>query len=90
MEGITQEQITGVTQMLGAILQSDNEQRKVKEAEFTALRKEHPGIVVLCLVSILQACPEAKIRSLAAVLMRQTVTLFTTSERNVWKELSDV
>jgi len=36
---VTEEQVNGITQMLTSILGVDNEIRKVKEAEFTALRK---------------------------------------------------
>lgn len=70
MEGVTQEQVDGITQMLTSILSIDNEVRKLKEAEFTALRKSHPASVVVCLIVVLRNCPEARVRGLAAVLIR--------------------
>ena len=53
MESVTNEQVDGVATMLKAILSTDNEQRKVQEAELVKLRTEHPTTIVACLISIL-------------------------------------
>lgn len=74
--------------MLKAILFTDNVQRKVQEAELVKLRSEHPTTMVACLVSILKLSPEAATRALAAVIMRQTLSMYDKCNIHAWALLS--
>ena len=88
MEAVTPAQIEGVIAMLRAILAPDNTARKQQEAELQSLRLNHPNELVLCLLSALRQVPEAGVRTLAAVLLRQMVTALQASTSALWSKLT--
>jgi hypothetical protein len=87
MEQISNEQIQSVQEMLASILGTDNQLRRVKEAEIQELRKNHPNEVVLCLLAILERSQEPSIRMLISVLLRQFLTIFTMHDIRTWEKL---
>lgn len=88
MEAVTPAQIEGVIAMLRAILAPDNTARKQQEAELQALRLQHPNELVLCLLAALRQVPDAAVRTLSAVLLRQMVTALQASTSALWSKLA--
>lgn len=85
MESLTEASIAGVSDILRAVLSSDNQSRKQHEAQLGQLRQEHPNQLVLSLIFILNT-GDNMLKALAAVLLRQ---MFSVLDKNsLWLTLS--
>lgn len=87
MEGVSEAQIQGVTIMLQAVLDPNNEVRKQQEALLMSLRNEHPNELTLCLLHILRNSPDPSIRTLTSVILRQLFSSLHNSSK-FWDRLT--
>jgi hypothetical protein len=85
MESLTEASIAGMSDILRAVLSSDNQNRKIHEAQLAQLRQEHPNQLVLSLLYILSR-GENMLKALAAVLLRQMFSVF--DKNSLWLSLT--
>lgn len=85
MEGLSEDFIQGVANILSKALSNNNEERNAHEAMYHQLVAEKPEQVVLALVSVL-GNPSVEVRTLSVVLLKKL--LAPSSE--VWEKVSEV